>query len=64
MRKKPHALVSRRQGALFEPTAELTTTVDEVTARAVVEALAELLLEASGHARRREEESDESEDQA
>jgi hypothetical protein len=62
--KRGHVRVSRRQGALFQSEAELTAVVDETTARPIVEALAELLLEASGHARRREDEADEPEDQA
>lgn len=61
--KRRHVRVSRRQGALFEPATELTAMVDDATARLIVEGLAELLLEASGHARRRKEEADESEDQ-
>lgn len=64
MKRKRQVAVTRRQVALFPPTAELTTTLDDVTGRTVVEALAELLLEASGHPRRREEEPDELEDQA
>lgn len=61
--KKQSARLARRQGELFQTTRDPAPVTETATARPVVEALADLLLEASGHARRREEEADELEDQ-